>query len=79
MKATLVVIGLIGALIFISGGFKSDPSQGGFQRPRTKEAPEYDCRKSIDRICKVPYKDKVVLYCYKGTIPRVVRYREECK
>lgn len=79
MKTTLVVIGLIGALILISGGMKSDPSKGGFERPRTREAPEYDCRKSIDKICKVPYKDKIVLYCYKGPIPKVVRYVEECK
>lgn len=43
------------------------------------ERPEYDCRKHArDKICEVPWKDKIVLYCYAGKIPKVVRYREEC-
>ncbi len=79
MRIGVVVILLIGLVVFLRGGMESKPPQGGLERPRVKEAPEFDCRKSIDKICKVPYKDKVVLYCYKGTIPKVVRYKEECK
>ena len=49
-------------------------------RPPRKEAQEFDCRKhDKEKICVVPWKDKQVLYCYKGKIPRVVRTREECK
>ena len=48
-------------------------------KPRSLERPEYDCRiHAKDKICEVPWKDKVVLYCYSGKIPKVVRYREEC-
>lgn len=48
-------------------------------KPKSTQAPEYDCRKhSKDKICEVPYKDKIVLYCYAKPIPKVVRYREEC-
>lgn len=48
-------------------------------RPRTKERAEYDCKKhALDKICEVPWKDKIVLYCHKDKIPRVVRTREEC-
>lgn len=76
MKGTMTVIGLIALMIFTTGGCKLQ--QGGFQSPKRTEAPEYDCRKSAERICKVPWKDKIVLYCYMNPIPRVVRYKEEC-
>lgn len=81
VKATLVVIGLIGALILISGGMKSDPSKGGFEpRPKRVEAPEYNCLKHAkDGICEVPVNGKVVLYCVKPPLKRIVHYREECK
>lgn len=56
------------------------PTDGAVKRPKTSERPEYDCKKhAVDKICEVPWKDKVVLYCHAGKIPRVVRYREECK
>lgn len=79
MRIGVVVILLIGLVVFLRSGMESKPPQGVLERPRVKESPEFDCRKSIDKICKVPYKDKVVLYCYKGPIPKVVRYKEECK
>lgn len=51
------------------------------ESPRKKQAAEYDCHvHAKDKICEVPWKDKVVLYCYANPkIPRVVRYRSECK
>lgn len=65
----IVILGLTTACE--TGDFKS--------RPRRKEAAEYDCKKhAVDKICEVPWKDKIVLYCHRDTIPRVVRYRDEC-
>jgi hypothetical protein len=56
------------------------PGKAPTPRPLRKEAQEYDCRKhDPDKVCLVPWKDKTVLYCYKGVIPKVVRYRSECK
>lgn len=66
------------AALLVLGGCK-DTRDGGSSSPKRSERPEYDCRKhSKDKICEVPWKDKTVLYCYKGKIPKVVRYREEC-
>lgn len=66
----IVILGLTTACE--TGDFKS--------RPRRKEAAEYDCKKhAVDKICEVPWKGKVVLYCHRNPkIPRVVRYREDC-
>lgn len=76
-KTTKVAVMAVAALMVLSGCEK--PSQVGTERPRRSEAPEYDCRKHApDKICEVPWKDKVVLYCYKSKIPKVVRSREEC-
>jgi hypothetical protein len=70
------VVCILTALIFLVGC--KDGTQ--LKSPRKKQAAEYDCRKhSEDKICEVPWKDKIVLYCYADKIPRVVRYREECK
>jgi hypothetical protein len=56
------------------------PGKAPTPRPPRKEAQEYDCRKhDPDKVCLVPWKDKTVMYCYKGVIPKVVRYRSECK
>ncbi len=80
MKGTLVVVGVIGLLVFASGGFEKSEGNPKFEFPGKNEQPEYDCRKHApDKVCEVPYKDKVVLYCYADTIPRVVRFRDECK
>lgn len=81
VKASVIVI----AGLLVLGGCKDTgetykKSQRRSQtQTQTKEQPEYDCRiHAPDKICEVPWKDKVVLYCYKGKIPKVVRYREEC-
>lgn len=81
MKGTLVAIGIIGLLIFVSGGFDKEGKSPSVQRPPNREAPEYDCRKhALDKICEVPWKGSQVLYCYADPKhPRVVRLREECK
>lgn len=43
------------------------------------EQPEFDCHvHAADKICEVPWKDKIVLYCYANKVPKVVRYRTEC-
>lgn len=80
-KGTLIAIGLIGALILMSGGMKSNPNDKGFDRPGRKEAPEYNCLKHAkDKICEVPMENgKVVLYCVKGPVKRLVHYRDDCK
>lgn len=79
-KGTLIAIGLVGLLILISGGMKTNPNDKGFDRPGRKEAPEYNClHHAKDGICEVPMKHRTVLYCVKGPIKRVVRLREECK
>lgn len=92
MKRTLAVLGIVGAVLFVSGCDKTKPKYKpvdvtqtvkvparGLERPKNKEKPEYDCRKHArDKICEVPWKDKIVLYCYADKIPRVVRYREDC-
>lgn len=76
-KAVAVAVLAVAALLALSGC--KDTGQEAVKRPRRAEAPEHDCRKHTeDKICAIPWKDKVVLYCYKGRIPRVVRYREEC-
>jgi hypothetical protein len=75
-KLCAIAVGLTATLLMTTG------CQEQMGKPRTprKEAVEYDCRKhDPDRVCQVPWKDKIVLYCYKGVIPKVVRYREECK
>lgn len=75
VKASVLAVVALIALV----GCK-EPGQGGLKRPRSIERPEYDCKKhAVDKICELPWKDKVVLYCHAGKIPRVVRYREECK
>lgn len=80
MKGTLVAIGLIALLIFVSGGLDKTSTGPGLNRPRNLEKPEYDCLKHAkDGICEVPVNDKVVLYCVKPPFKRVVRYREDCK
>lgn len=79
MKTSLVVIGLIGLLIFVSGGIDKNPSNQP-ARPKRVEAPEYNCLKHAkDGICEVPVNGKVVLYCVKPPFKRIVHYREECK
>lgn len=76
MKISAIVVGLI-AIISMTG---CRPVPMGQTAPPKKERAEYDCRKHApDKVCEIPWKDKTVLYCYKGTIPRVVRFREECK
>jgi hypothetical protein len=76
MNRTLAVIVLIGALIFVSGCKEGS----GFKSPRKREQAEYDCHKDArDKVCEIPWKDKIVLYCYADSVPRVVRFREECK
>lgn len=76
-KAVKASVLAIAGLLALSGC--KYPSEVGSERPRRSEAPEYDCRKHApDKICEVPWKDKVVLYCYKSKIPKVVRSREEC-
>lgn len=77
MKALLGAV-LASLALLVLGGCK--PSAGeGSSSPKRLERPEYDCRKHApDKICEVPWKDKIVLYCYKGKIPKVVRFREEC-
>lgn len=77
-KTAVKVAGLLCAALAVLAGCKY-PAEGSPARPRTSERPEYDCRKHApDKVCEVPWKDKVVLYCYADTVPRVVRYREEC-
>lgn len=80
MGKTLVVVGIIAALIFFSGGFKSDPGQKGFNHPGKTVAPEYNClHHAKDGICEIPMENgKTVLYCVKGPIKRIVTYREDC-
>jgi len=64
--------------VFLLSGC-DDTGDRDLSRLRAPERPEYDCRKhSPDKICEVPWKDKVVLYCYKNKVPKVVRYRWEC-
>lgn len=50
-------------------------------QPRLRDGasvePEFDCRKEA-KVCLVPWKDKMVWYCYKGLFPRVVKTREDC-
>lgn len=75
LKASVLAVA---ALLTLAGC--KDTGDGGLKRPRASERPEFDCRKhDPDKVCLVPWKDKVVMYCYKGKIPRTVRYREECK
>lgn len=79
MRNTLIAIGVIGALIFFSGGFKADPGQKGFNHPGKTTAPEYNCLEHAkDGICEVPMKDRVVLYCVKPPFKRIVHSREDC-
>ena len=76
-------IGLIGAVVasvalLALGGCK-DTGQGGRPALKRTQSPEYDCRKSVEKICQVPQKDgKVVLYCYSDPWPRVVKNRWDC-
>lgn len=78
MKTSVLVIGLIGLLIFVSGGIDKSPGPQP-ARPKRVEAPEYNClHHAADNICEVPVNGKVVLYCVKG-VKRVVHYREDCK
>lgn len=80
MRNGVIAIALVGVLVFIAGGFKHDPSKGGFERPRRVETPEYNClHDAKDGICEVPVNGKVVLYCVKPPFKRIVHYREDCK
>lgn len=75
-KTTILAVWVVAA--FLLAGCKPIPMGDGSAPPK-REKPEYDCRKHAkDKICEVPWKDKVVLYCYRGKIPKVVRVREEC-
>lgn len=74
MKTSAIVVGLIVAM-----GLTACQTDDFKTRPRRKETAEYDCKKhAVDKICEVPWKDKIVLYCHRDRVPRVVRHREEC-
>ncbi len=74
-KISAIVVGLIA--ITVMSGCKDNPKRREIKK---LEAIEYDCRKhDKDKVCAVPWKDKIVLYCYNGKIPRVVRDRDQCK
>lgn len=73
-KISVIAVGLIAIM-----GLTACDSDSFKTRPRRKETSEYDCKKhALDKICAVPWKDKIVLYCHKDKVPRVVRTREEC-
>lgn len=80
MRGTVVVIAGIALLIFVSGGLNKTGDRN-VQSPPRKERPEYNClHHAPDGICEVPMRNgKVVLYCVKGPVKKVVRYREDCK
>lgn len=63
--------------VFLLAGCK-DTGKGLRPAQKRSQVQEYDCRKQDDQICEVPWKDKMVLYCYKGKVPKVVRYNWEC-
>lgn len=75
-KAVKTAVVLVAGLFTLMGCKAPEPRSP--ERPRAAERQEYDCRKQDDKICEVPWKNKIVLYCYKGKIPKVVRYRWEC-
>lgn len=71
---TLAILAVL--CLALTGCQKPSPQ---LNSPRKKEQAEYDCRKhALDKVCEVPWKDKIVLYCYAKPIPRVVRDRDEC-
>jgi hypothetical protein len=80
MKSSVIAVGLIVTTVLLIGtaGCKNGKAP---QSPPRKQPAEYDCHKHAkDKICEVPWKDKIVLYCYANPkLPRVVRYREDCK
>ncbi len=80
MGRTLLVVAGIALLILFSRGIEKGGGNPKFELPANEKIqPEYDCRKHApDKVCEVPWKDKVVLYCYADAIPRVVRFRDEC-
>lgn len=83
-NAVMASVLAVGALLVLGGckdtgeTYKKSQTRSQGSLPG-KQPQEYDCRKQEPKICQVPWKDKVVLYCYKGAIPKVVRYRSECK
>lgn len=73
-KISAIAVGLIAIM-----GLTACQTDDFKTRPRRKETVEYDCKKhAVDKICEVPWKGKIVLYCHKDRVPRVVRTRDEC-
>lgn len=65
-------------VVFLLAGCKGT-GESFKKSDRRSEPLEYNClHHAKDGICEVPWKDKTVLYCVKGKVKKVVRFREEC-